>query len=87
MTLFKKCVFLFYLTISDSLTFNSGVKWSKNAADYRNMELEESREVLRGKISTAFEKIRFDLYIIAMGEFREATRLVRTPISFSTSLF
>lgn len=64
-----------------SLTFNSGVKWSENAAEYREKELRKSREVLRGKISTALETIRFDLYVAAVIEFTNATHVVRTPFT------
>ena len=77
-----------YSLLSSNLVAHfSGVKWSENATEYRGKELEESRKVLCSKISTSLEKIRLDLYIIAMGEFREVTRVVRTPISFSANLF
>ena len=68
-----------------SLTIN--VKWSENAADRRKMELEESRKGLSSKISASLEKIRLDLYVAAMIEFRDVTQLVRTPFSFGTNLF
>lgn len=66
-----------------SLTFNSGVKWSENAADYRNLLLERSRKNLRTQFSTSLEKIRLDLFFVATTAFREATRIVRVPFSFS----
>jgi hypothetical protein len=68
------------------LTLNSGVKWSENAADYRENALEESRKVLRGQLSVSIKPIQLDLYITAMGAFRDVTRLVRTPHSFSANL-
>jgi hypothetical protein len=69
------------------LTFNSGVKWSENAANYQEKVLKESRKVLCAQFSMSLETIQFDIYIIAMGAFRDATRIVRTPFSFSTNLF
>jgi len=69
------------------LTFNSGVKWSENAADYREKELEKSQEVLRGKISTSLETIRLDLYVAAMVDFKHAKLVVHTPFSFSANVY
>ena len=60
--------------------FIYGTKWSENAADYREKELEESRKVLRGNFSTSLETIQLDIYVTAMIEFKEATCAVRTPI-------
>ena len=62
------------------------MKWSENAADYREKVLEELRKVLRGQFSMSLKTIRLDIYIIAMGAFRDVTRLVCAPFNFSAHL-
>jgi len=82
----KKCVSLFCLASLASLTFNSGVKWLENVADYREKVLGESHKVLCGQFSMSLETIWLDIYIIAMGAFRDVTCLVCAPFNFSAHL-